>query len=209
MNRKIGTRVIAATIVVITIFALGPTAHAQNFNLYTRADRASYVPGDSGTLTVTIVNTGSSVIQLNNLTVYFPWAGFDSNGKWQGNSTASYSNTFIGAPGGTTSTTFTTSFQFTIPTWYGGSFIGFSGNCNGSSSTRYVQQNSCVVVGSNQGNRYELMPFTGGIPEALPTYTPVSIVSQAIPIATLVVLVVATAFLALVWTSNRRVLAKK
>jgi hypothetical protein len=43
---------------------------------------------------------------------------------------------------------------------------------------------------------------------AIPTYTPTSIVSQWLPIATLVVLVVATGLLALVWISTRRA-AKK
>jgi hypothetical protein len=53
--------------------------------------------------------------------------------------------------------------------------------------------------------------YTGmdtGIAMALPTYTPTSIVSQWLPIATLVVLVIATLFLAMAWTSLRR-LGKK
>jgi hypothetical protein len=209
MNRKIGKRTIAAAIIIVTIVALGQPVHAQPYSVNTRPDRASYVPGDSGTLTVTIVNTGTQVIQLNNLTVYYPWAGFGPDGKWQGNQSATYSNQFIGAPGGTSSTTFTTSFQFTIPTWYG--TIRPTGGCGGgTTTTRYSQQNNCIVVGSNAGNRYELADFSpsGEINMALATYTPISIVSQAIPIATLVVLVVATAFLALVWTSTRRA-AKK
>ena len=153
-------------------------------------------------MTITIINTGTQVIQLNNLTVYFPWAGFGPDGKWQGNSSATYSNQFIAAPGGTSATTFTTNFQFTIPTWYGQNFP--STNCGGSGIQRYGPFSNCVVVGSNAGNRYDLMDFTGQITMAIATYTPVSIVSQAIPIATLVVLVVATGFLALVWTSTRR-----
>ena len=203
MNGKFRKSAIATVLAIVAIAAIGQPAHAQGFTLNTRPDRASYVPGDSGTLTITIINTGTQVIQLNNLTVYYPWAGFGPDGKWQGNSTSTYSNQFIGAPGGTTSTTFTTTFQFSIPNWYG--TIQPSGGCaGGTSTTRYVQSTNCIVVGSNASNRYELADFTGQIIMALATYTPVSLVSQAIPIATLVVLVIATGFLALVWTSTRR-----
>jgi hypothetical protein len=202
MNGKIRKSAIAAVLAIVAIVAVGQPAHAQGFSLNTRADRASYVPGDSGTLTITLINTGTQVIQLNNLTVYFPWAGFGPDGKWQGNSSATYSNQFLAAPGGTSSTTFTTSFQFTIPTWYGQNFPNTI--CNGSGTVRYGQFSNCIVVGSNAGNRYDLTPFTGQITMAIATYTPISLVSQAIPIATLVVLVIATAFLALAWTSTRR-----
>jgi len=202
MNRRFRNSAIAAVLAIVAIAAIGQPAHAQGFSLNTRPDRASYVPGDAGTLTVSIINTGTQVIQLNNLTVYFPWAGFGPDGKWQGNSTSNYSSQFIGAPGGSTPTTFTTTFQFTVPTWYGQ--IQPSGGCGGgTSTTRYIQSTNCIVVGSNAANRYELMDFTGNIIMALATYTPVSLVSQAIPIATLVVLVIATAFLAMLAMRSR------
>jgi hypothetical protein len=201
MNRKFRNSAIAAVLAIVAIAAIGQPAHAQGFSLNTRSDRASYVPGDAGTLTITLINTGSQVIQLNNLTVYFPWAGFGPDGKWQGNSSSTYSNQFIGAPGGNTQTMFTTTFQFTIPTWYGQSFPSTS--CNGSGVARYGPYSNCVVVGTNAGNRYDLMSFTGQITMAIATYTPVSLVSQAIPIATLVVLVVATAFLAMLALRTR------
>jgi len=202
MNGKFRKSAIAAVLAIVAIAAIGQSAHAQGFSLNTRPDRASYVPGDSGTLTVSIINTGTQVIQLNNLTVYFPWAGFGPDGKWQGNSTSNYSNQFIGTAGGSTPTTFTTTFQFSVPTWYGQ--IQPNGGCGGgTSTTRYIQSTNCIVVGSNAGNRYELMDFTGNIIMALATYTPVSLVSQAIPIVTLVVLVIATAFLALLAMRSR------
>lgn len=203
MNRKIGKLAIAAGLLIAIIVGTGQPVHAQGFNLFTRADRASYVPGDSGTLAITITNTGGTPIQLNNLTVYFPWAGFDSNGKWQGNQSSTYTNQFIGAAGGSSSSTFTTSVSFTIPSWYGQTFSGF-GNCpGGATNTRYGQYSNCVVVGI-AGSRYDAEDFTGPITMAIATYTPVSLVSQAIPIATLVVLVIAVALLGMIWTSNRR-----
>ncbi len=202
MNGKFRKSVIAAVLAIVAIAAIGQPAHAQGFSLNTRPDRASYVPGDSGTITITIINTGTQVIQLNNLTVYFPWAGFGSDGKWQGNSTSTFSSQFIGAPGGSTPTMFTTTFQFTTPTWYG--TVQPNGGCGGgTSTTRYIQSSNCIVVGSNASNRYELADFTGQIIMASATYTPVSLVSQAIPIATLVVLVIATAFLAMIAMRSR------
>src|SRR5713226_6775238 len=74
MNIRIGRRIIAALLVVVAIAALGQSAHAQP-NISTQSDRASYVPGDSGTLTVTLINPDTSnTVEVRNLTVYFPWA---------------------------------------------------------------------------------------------------------------------------------------
>ena len=210
MNRKIGKRAIAVAIIAVTLAVLGQPVYAQPYTTNTRPDKASYVPGDAGTLTITIVNTGTQVIQLNNLTVYFPWAGFGPDGKWQGNSSSSYTGTFIAAPGGSSSPVFTATFQFTTPSWYGS--LSPTGGCGGTSSTRYGQYNNCIVVGSNQpNNRYELISFSpnGEINMAAATYTPVSLVSQAVPLATLVVLVVATALLGMIWTSSRRTAKKQ
>ncbi|MBO0888602.1 hypothetical protein J2P12_05820, partial [Candidatus Bathyarchaeota archaeon] len=145
MKQKIGKSAVAATLVIIALALIGQPVHAAYF-LYTNPDRASYVPGDSGTLTIVVSNTGTTTINLTNLTVYFPWAGFGPDGKWQGNQSTTYSNQLIGSSG-TSSSIFTTTFQFTIPSWYGGGGIQ---NCfGGSSTTRYGQYVNCVVVGSN------------------------------------------------------------
>ena len=210
MNRKFGKTAIAIAIVTAILIGIGQPVHAQSFNLYARQDRSSYVPGDSGTMTITIVNTGGGPLQLNNITVFWPWAGFGPDRKWQGNQTSTYSNQFLAAPGGSSSSSFTTTVTFTIPSWWGYSQSSPYG-CPGSPRTTKGQYSSCIIVGT-AGNPYDGASFADAgmaISMAIPTYTPVSIVSQAIPIATLIVLVIATAFLALVWTSNRRVLAKK
>jgi len=57
-------------------------------------------------------------------------------------------------------------------------------------------------VGSNVQTLFDTTDLTISIAAA--TYTPLSLVSEAIPIATLVILVIATAFLGLNWSSLRR-----
>jgi len=146
---------------------------------------------------------------LNNITVFWPWAGFGPDGKWQGNQTSTYSGQFLAAPGGTSSSTFTTTFQFTIPSWWGYAQSSPYG-CPGSPRTTKVQASSCIIVGT-AGNPYDGASFSAAgmaISMAIPTYTPISIVSEAIPIATLAVLAIATVLLGLLWTSSRRT-AKK
>jgi hypothetical protein len=209
MNRKIGKTAIAASIVVAILVGMGQPVHAQTFNLYAKQDSSSYVPGDTGTMSITIVNTGSQPLQLNNITIFWPWAGYGSNGKWQGNQTSTYSNTFLAAPGGTSSPTFTTSFSFTIPSYWGYSQSSPYG-CPGTPNTKNGQYSSCIIVGT-AGNRFDGVTFTAAgmaIPMAVPTYTPLSLVSEAIPITTLAVLAIATVLLGLIWTSNRRTTKK-
>jgi hypothetical protein len=209
MQRKIGKLAIATAIVIAILVGTGQPVHAQGFNIYAKSDRASYVTGDSGTMTITVVNTGTQPLQLNNLTIFWPWAGFGSDGKWQGNQTSTYTGQFLAAPGGTSSSSFTTSFQFTIPSWWGyGQFSPYG--CPGGPRSTKVQASSCIIVGT-AGNPYDGSSFSSAgmaISMAIPTYTPISLVSEAIPIATLVVLAIATVLLGLLWTSSRRV-AKK
>ncbi len=206
MNKKIGKRAVAAALVIVAIVALGQPVHAAP-TISTRTDRASYVPGDSGTLTVSIVNlSGSSTVELRNITVYFPWAQL-VDGKWP----SSGANVSINLSPWVTlgsvnsnNNVYLYSTSFTIPSWYGGSILGISSsNCPDPAgprfSTSYV---ACVFVGETNGLNY--VPREFGIVMALASYTPTSIISLWLPIATLVVLVIATAFLALAWMSLRR-----
>ena len=175
--------------------------HAQT--PFIRWDRPSYVPGDSGTLYLTFVNNDPSfVLQIKNVTIYWPWAGFGPDGKWQSgsNTTQVYTNQYVPAKGGT----FVASAGFNIPTWYGGQNSNFGNSNCGNGHTQYSTSFvACVLVGSNLSTNFDT---TGGlfVTMAGAVYTPLSIVSDAIPIATLVVLAIATVFLALNWSSLRR-----
>ena len=206
MNIRIGKRIITALLVVVAIAALGQSAHAQP-NISTQPDRASYVPGDSGTLTVTLINPDTSnTVEIRNITVYFPWAQY-VNGAWPSGANVSQnlapSWPILGSvQSGNNIKTFT--FSFTIPSWFAGSIFGTGSNCPGNPRTRYsTSYHGCVIVGYT-ANPPQYVGMDTSIAMALPTYTPTSIVSQWLPIATLVVLVIATLFLAMAWTSLRR-----
>ena len=205
MKTRSAKMVIAVAMTMLVIGALGPTAHAQP-TTQAQTDRASYVPGDSGTLTITLVNNDpTDTVEIRNLTIYWPWAQY-VNGQWPSGANVSQNLSPWPVLGSSTSgsniKTFT--FSFSIPTWFSGSLFGSGSNCPGRNGPRYsTTYHGCILIGytatppvySNQG-------FS--IAMALPTYTPTSIVSQWLPIATLVVLVVATLFLAMVWISTRR-----
>lgn len=207
MKIQIGKGIVAALLVIVAIAAAGQSAHAQP-TISTQADRASYVPGDSGTLTVTLVNpSGTNGLEIRNITVYFPWAQY-VNGAWPSGANASQNLSPWAQVGsvqsGNNIKTFT--FPFTIPTWYSGNPFGGSGagQCIDNMGPRYsTSYNSCVIVGyTDNPSQYQSRGFS--ISMALPTYAPVSLTSQWLPIATLVVLVVATVFLAMAYNSLRR-----
>src|SRR5881409_618224 len=206
MNMKNAKRAMATSLAIIAFLALGQSAHAQTVS--GQWDRPSYVPGDSGTLTIYVVNDNAQgTLEIRNITVYFPWAGLH-DGKWDGaNVSINLSPWKVlnsqGSPGGTN--VYSTSLGFTIPSWYQVYGQGSGGFCN--PNNRYGTYHGCILVGITANNpRYESQSLDIGM--ALPTYTPVSLVAQWLPIATLVVLVVATAFLGMAWMSLRRT-AKK
>ena len=195
-NRILGLVALAAIVLVLLV-----PVHAQP-PTFTATDRSAYVPGDTGTLTFTISNTGSSPLEIRNVTIYFPWAGYGSDGKFQGNtSIPPYSpyKLLTSSTGG--GSTFTDKASFTIPAWYAGALSSRSGQCPDTTNTRYsVQYGSCILVGGG-GTGYGLA-YVGSVVSvnmALPTYTPVSLVSMTLPIITLVVLVIAVAVLVMVW----------
>ncbi len=205
MNQKMGKRLVAAALVLVTLVALGTPVHAQQVNA--RYDRASYVPGDSGTLFISIVNNSpTSTLEIRNLTIYFPWAQL-VDGKWPSsgaNVTVNLSPWVVLGSQGSNNNIYLYSTSFTIPSWYGGSIFGGGSNCPGNiRNVRYGQYSGCLVLGTTGSPpSYDTQSF--GIVMALASYTPTSIISLWLPIATLVVLVVATAFLAMAWISLRR-----
>ncbi len=207
MNGKNGKRAIAATLAIVALIALAQPAHAQQVS--SRYDRASYVPGDSGTLTVSIVNDLSTSAEIRNFTIFFPWAQL-VDGKWPSGANVTVNLSpwkTLGSQGSGTNV-YTYSTSFAVPGWYGGSpfGIGGGGNCPNTTAARYGLYSGCILVGITGDTRYEGHDL--GIAMALASYTPTSIVAEWLPIATLVVLVVATAFLGLAWMSLRRT-AKK
>ncbi len=178
-------------------------AGASGWQVTLQADRASYVPGDSGTLTVTVINTNiNSPLEIRNITAYFPWAGY-AGSTWQGNVSRNLSPfaELTSSNGG--ANTFSYQTGFTVPSQFISSTSGTSCPFGGSSG-RYGIFSSCLIIGmgGNYAGEYQTTGLV--IPIAFASYTPLSLISYAVPIATLIVLIAATAFLFLSWNSIRR-----
>ena len=209
MNRKIGKRVVTTSLVAIAIISLGLPVHGQTIGA--RYDRASYVPGDGGTLSVTVINENpTATLEVRNVTIYWPWAQL-VDGKWPSgaNMTDNLNPwTTIGSRNSGNNVLVKT-YSFTIPSWYGGSIFGTSSNCPDSSGPRYdTSYHACVMAGITANPPRYLVNQPLSIQMSMPTYTPVSIMSQWLPLATLVILIIATAFLGLTWSRLGR-LSKK
>lgn len=208
MNTKGLKLALATTLLTMIIAGMGQPVHAWQTNV--RGDKASYIPGDVGTLIITVVNDSpTETLEIRNFTVYFPWAGY-VDGKWNPQGNVSFNLNPVKVLSTNTGTNpdniYTYQAPFTIPAWFSGS--EFSTNCPGNPTVRYGLYNECVLVGTNDNNlRYENQFFS--LAMAIPTYNPPSLVSMAIPIATLVVLVAATAFMFLTWASVRRLELRK
>ena len=201
MNRKIGKSLAAAAIVAIALVSLGQTAHAQS--IAARYDRASYVPGDSGTLSVTVINDSPNAgLEVRNLTIYWPWAQL-VDGKWPTGANMSDNLNPWPSLGSKNSgnNVLVKTYSFTIPSWYGGSIFGTGSNCADSNGPRNdPSYHGCVMVGITANPHPNYLVNSLSIQMSLPTYTPISITSQWLPLATLVILIVATAFLGLTWS---------
>src|SRR2546427_12180776 len=93
MKTKNSVSVVALLILAIALLL---PVHAQTPGI--RWEGASYVPGDSGALSLTFVNDDPSfVVQIKNITIYWAWAGLGPDGKCQGgsNTTLHFRNQFI------------------------------------------------------------------------------------------------------------------
>ena len=202
MKMKIrNSAIIAAALIAVLAFAT--PVHAQTVS--TRTDRASYVPGDSGTLFVTIVNESpTDTVEIRNITIYYPWAGFVDN-KWQGNESLNLSPVEPLSTSSGGKNIYNRQFTFTVPSWFGGEFAK---DCP-RDSPRYGLYVACIMLGTNKNSLQYMDIDLPAIPIAVGVYTPPSLVALAIPVVTLAVLVVATAFLALNWMAVRGLQAQK
>ncbi len=197
MKNKIRTWTIATALALIIFSTIGQTVHAQTSESF-RFNNAAYVPGDTGTVTYYITNTAGQTISLKNLTFYFPWAGYDPSGKWQGNISINFSpwKTLVTNPAGG-NVTYSNQVSFQVPTWFGAQFQNHS--C-GNGRIRYGLFVGCLLVGTDQSNFYDNnVDFSVAIATAVYTPTSISVLTTWVPLATMVILIIATAFLAMVW----------
>jgi hypothetical protein len=197
MQKKIQHSALAISLLALVLAAVSIPVHAQP-QVNTRTDRSAYAPGDSGTLTISVINTIGSPLLIRNITIYYPWAGYDTNGKWLQNANFTYSlspNVAL-ATKGTNNYSYTTP-SFNIPSWWGISSRSQFG-CPGNTNTKFGLYSGCILLGTNSTTRYEGSDF--GIAMALAVYNPstLSAIQEWVPVASLIVLVIATAILAMV-----------
>ena len=173
---------IPLTLLAISILAgimLTPTHASFVINTYARTDRASYVPGDSGTLFITVRNSGTQAFTVKNISITYPWKAFITD-HWDGNTTNVITPVVALAAG----QTYNTQYTFTIPT------DGRASNIFG--GTVSIQVGTDIAGGS-----YD--PGSATIAYALPTYQPISLASSLLPIIEIVLLGIAVVMLALVF----------
>ena len=178
---------------MVTVF--GQTVRAETSETF-RFNNASYIPGDSGTLTYFVTDTAGVTLSLKNLTFYFPWAGYDANNKWQGNVSINFSpwKTLVSNPAGG-NVTYYNQVSFQVPSWYGA--LAQNHNC-GNGRVRYGIFVGCVLIGTDQSNTYDSTDLSVAIASAVYTPASTSVLTQWVPVASLVVLIIATAILAMV-----------
>src|SRR2546429_394049 len=72
---------------ILSIIVISPIHANYQAIAYGRTDRSGYLPGDSGTLYITVRNEGSQALTVKNITVDYPWMAFITD-HWDGNFTA-------------------------------------------------------------------------------------------------------------------------
>jgi hypothetical protein len=175
------TKIASVTVLAIALAAIltsTPVHGSFIATVYAWTDKSSYIPGDSGTLYITVRNEGTQAFTVKNVTVNYPWMAYITNG-WNGNFTDANINNAVAA-----GQNFNKQYSFTVPTdgraSLGGGFASIS-------------------VGTDIGSNGSYQDGSARITMALPAYQPLSLSSSILPIITIVLLGIAVVMLALVW----------
>src|SRR2546426_1164271 len=143
MKKKIQHSVLAISLLALVLATVSLPVHAQP-TVNTRTDKSAYAPGDSGTMTISIINTIGNPLLIRNITIYYPWAGYDTNGKWfTANYTYPVSPPVALATKGTNNYSYTTP-SFNIPSWWGGSSTQ-QFPCPRSTSSKFGLYSACIL----------------------------------------------------------------
>ncbi|HYY90555.1 MAG TPA: hypothetical protein VE955_01055 [Candidatus Dormibacteraeota bacterium] len=186
MKPKIAPIAVLA-IACLSIVMIAPIHASYVVSVYGWTDRASYLPGDAGTIHVTVRNQGTQAFTVKNITVNYPWKAFVID-HWDGNFTAAGINQALA-----TGQSYNTQYTFTIPT--DGRAAQFFGTVS-------------ISVGTDIGSGGSYTPGTASISIAAATYQPVSVTTSAFAIATVALLAVAVGMLFLVYTTQRKLTKK-
>jgi hypothetical protein len=162
---------------IISIIMIAPIHANYQAIAYGRTDRSSYLPGDSGTLYITVRNEGSQALTVKNITVVYPWMAFITD-HWDGNFTATGINQALSQ-----NQNYNTQFTFTLPT-------------DGRAHTNYASITVATDVPSGQ---YQSLDASALITVAGATYQPLGFSSSILPIVSIVLLGIAVVMLAFVY----------
>src|SRR5215472_6357311 len=177
MKTKIASAVVLA--IAIAAFAtITPTHASYMASVYAWTDKASYLPGDSGVLHITVRNEGTQTFGVKNITVTYPWKAFLTD-HWDGNFTTTNINNGV-TPG----QSYNTQYTFTVPT-----------DGRATPGGRIVSITTWTDIGTNGSP----VDGTAVLTIALPAYQPLSLTSSILPVVTIVLLGIAVFMLALVW----------
>ena len=182
MNGKLRIVPIAA-FALLALSLTNPANAASSPAFYLRSDRASYIPGDPGSLQITIRNEGDQAFTVRNITITWPWFSF-LNDHWEGNMTINSINTALA-----TGQAYNTAQSFSVP----------------NDGRAYRSNTGTMKVGTDiggNGGSYRSSSFT--IYVNIPTYTPVEVNTSIFSILIVGILGVATVLLFLVNQGLRR-----
>lgn len=79
------------------------TAKAQTLSpdvyVFAWVDKSQYMPGETGTLYITVLNMKDSPVEIKNVTIRYPWWAYVKD-HWEGNETIKKIDEAIGSKGG-------------------------------------------------------------------------------------------------------------
>jgi len=180
-------RKITLTILSIAFFSaiiLSPANASFSSAVYAWTDKASYLPGDSGTLYVSVLNTGTVDFSVKNVSIAFPWKAYLVN-HWDGNLTETAINQALGQ-----GQAYNKQYSFTVPT---------DGRVN--ILPGVVGVGIEVIVGINIAGGP--LQTTAPISIASATY-PLGLATYVLPIVSVVILGVAVVLLTLIYLGLRK-----
>ena len=168
---------------IITAVLVVPIHASYSPQIYARTDKSSYLPGDSGTLFITIRNEGSQSFGVRNLTITYPWKTFVTD-HWDGNNTYTFTGVALSQGG-----TWNQQYSFTVPS---------DGRASPMTTAIDIRMGTDIT---SQGS------YTYGgavINIAAAAYMPLGATTAILPIITIVLLGLAVVMLALLYMSMRK-----
>jgi len=168
------TRLLAITAFALLAINLAtPVQAGPEPEFYIRTNKASYTPGDTGQLLITIRNEGDQAFTVRNITVNFPWVSF-INDHWEGNVTVASINEAIAGGG-----SYNTQQSFTVPT----------------DGRAYQSTTGTVKVGTDLGSSGSYRTNSFRVTMSAPTYTPVEVSTSLFSIILIGIMGIATVLL--------------